>query len=150
MTIGLKKTYPLKVKWLIPCSSSEVSFLPVNINNLADTFLFVSLMSIIVRVMAFNATFNNISVISWRSVLLVEKIGVHGQKPPTLAASHWQTLSHNVVSSTSHLGELTALVVIGTDCIGSCKSTTIWSQPRWPLDSTMSEWDAIISYLSVQ
>jgi hypothetical protein len=32
-----------------------------------------------------------------------------------------------------------ALVVIGTDCIGSCKSTTIWSQPRWPLNSTMSE-----------
>jgi len=27
-----------------------------------------------VRVMVFNATFNNISVISWRSVLLVEKI----------------------------------------------------------------------------
>ena len=150
MTTGLKKTYPLKVKWLIPCSSSEVSFLPVNINNLADTFPFVSLMSIIVRVMAFNATFNNISVISWRSVLLVEKIGVHRQNPPTLAASHWQTLSRNVVSSTSRLGELTALVVIGTDCIGSCKSTTIWSQPRRPLDSTMSEWDAIISYLSVQ
>jgi len=26
--------------------------------------------------MVFNATFNNISVISWRSVLLVEQIGV--------------------------------------------------------------------------
>jgi uncharacterized DUF497 family protein len=26
--------------------------------------------------MVFNATFNNISVISWRSVLLVEEIGV--------------------------------------------------------------------------
>jgi hypothetical protein len=26
-----------------------------------------------IRVMVFNATFNNISVISWRSVLLVEK-----------------------------------------------------------------------------
>ena len=88
MTTGLKKTYPLKVKWLIPCSSSVVSVLPVNINNLADTFPFVSLISIIVRVMALNATFNNISVISWLSVLLVEKIGVHGQKPPTSAASH--------------------------------------------------------------
>ena len=30
-------------------------------------------------VMVFNATFNNISVISWRSVLLVEEIGVHGK-----------------------------------------------------------------------
>jgi len=27
------------------------------------------------RVMMLNATFNNISVISWRSVLLVEEIG---------------------------------------------------------------------------
>jgi hypothetical protein len=29
-----------------------------------------------VRVMVFNATFNNISVISWRSVLLVEETGL--------------------------------------------------------------------------
>ena len=29
-----------------------------------------------VRVMVFNATFNNISVISWQSVLLVEETGV--------------------------------------------------------------------------
>jgi len=29
--------------------------------------------------MVFNATFNNISVISWRSVLLVEKIGIPGE-----------------------------------------------------------------------
>jgi len=29
-----------------------------------------------VRVMVLNATFNNISVISWRSVLLVEETGV--------------------------------------------------------------------------
>ena len=32
-----------------------------------------------VRVMVFNATFNNISVISWRSVLVVEAIGVPGE-----------------------------------------------------------------------
>ena len=29
--------------------------------------------------MVFNATFNNISVISWRSVLLVEETGVSGE-----------------------------------------------------------------------
>ena len=29
--------------------------------------------------MAFNVTFNNISVISWRSVLLVEETGVLGE-----------------------------------------------------------------------
>ena len=37
-----------------------------------------------VRVMVFNATFNNISVISWGSVLLVEENGVLGEnhQPP--------------------------------------------------------------------
>ena len=44
--------------------------------------------------MVFNATFYNISVISWRSVLLVEDTWVprENHRP---AASHWQTLSHN-------------------------------------------------------
>ena len=42
--------------------------------------------------MCTNATFNNISVISWRSVLLVEETGIPRE-------NHWQTLSHNVVSS---------------------------------------------------
>jgi hypothetical protein len=32
-----------------------------------------------IRVMVFNTTFNNISVISWWSVLLVEEIGVPGE-----------------------------------------------------------------------
>jgi uncharacterized DUF497 family protein len=32
-----------------------------------------------VRVMVFNATFNNISVISWRSVLLAEETGIPGE-----------------------------------------------------------------------
>ena len=47
----------------------------------------------------FNATFNNISVISWLSVLLVEETGVPGEKHRP-AVSYRQTLSHNVVSST--------------------------------------------------
>ena len=46
----------------------------------------------------FNTTFNNISVISWQSVLLVEETGLHGENHQPVA-SHWQTLSHNVVSS---------------------------------------------------
>ena len=50
--------------------------------------------------MVFNATFNNISVISWQSVLLVEETGVPGENHQAVT-SHWQTLSHNVVSSTS-------------------------------------------------
>ena len=48
---------------------------------------------------AFNATFNNISVISWRSVLVVEETGVPAENHRPVA-SHWQTLSHNVVLST--------------------------------------------------
>jgi hypothetical protein len=34
-----------------------------------------------------DATFNNISVISWRSVLLVEETGVLGEKPPNIVSS---------------------------------------------------------------
>jgi hypothetical protein len=47
--------------------------------------------------MVFNATFNNISIISWRSVLLTEETG----KPPTYRKS-LINLSQNVVSSTPH------------------------------------------------
>jgi hypothetical protein len=47
--------------------------------------------------MVFNTSFNNISVILWRSVLLVEETWVPGENHRP-AASHWQTLSHNVVS----------------------------------------------------
>jgi hypothetical protein len=42
----------------------------------------------------------------------MEETGIPGENHRP-AISHWQTLSHNVVSM---------LVVIGTDCIGSCKS----------------------------
>ena len=52
-----------------------------------------------VRVIVFNATFNNISVILWRSFLLVEETW-ENHRP---AASHWQTLSYIVVSSTTRL-----------------------------------------------
>jgi hypothetical protein len=55
-----------------------------------------------VRIMVFNATFDNISLISWQSVLLVGKTGVPGENHRPIA-SHWQTLSHNVVSSTPRL-----------------------------------------------
>jgi hypothetical protein len=42
-----------------------------------------------------------ISVISWRSVLLeVTGVSEENHRP---VASHWQTLSHNVVSSTPRL-----------------------------------------------
>ena len=62
------------------------------------------------RFMVSNATFKNISVISWRSVVLVEETRVSGEKHPPVI-SHWQTLSHNVVSSECD----STLVVIGND-----------------------------------
>jgi signal transduction histidine kinase len=53
--------------------------------------------------MVFNATFNNtffcISVISWQSVLLVKETEYPGENH-RLAASHLQSLSHNVLLST--------------------------------------------------
>ena len=50
-------------------------------------------------VMVFNATFHDISVRSWRSVLLVEEPAVHRENDQP-AANHIQTLSQNVLSST--------------------------------------------------
>jgi len=51
-----------------------------NCGNATHRFLHVSINFInTYMVMVFNATFNNISVISWRSVLLVEEIGVPGE-----------------------------------------------------------------------
>ena len=71
--------------------------------------------------MLFNATFNDISVIPRRSVLLVEETGESG-KNHWPVASQWQTLSHNATSPWSRF-KLTAPVVIGTNYISSCKST---------------------------
>ena len=58
------------------------------------------LYSVFTWVIVFNTTFNNISVISWWSVLLVEETGVTGENYRTVA-SHWQTWSHNVVLSST-------------------------------------------------
>jgi hypothetical protein len=55
-----------------------------------------SCLTIRFRFMVFNTTFNNISAISWLSVLLVEEIGVPGENHLP-ATSHWQTSSNNVV-----------------------------------------------------
>ena len=71
--------------------------------------------------MVFNATFNNISVISWRSVLLVDETEVPGENYRHVA-SHIQTLSYNVVHLAWAGFELKTLVVMGTDCVGSFKS----------------------------
>ena len=86
----------------------------------------------LVGLMVFNATFNNIPVTPWRSVLLVEETGGPGENHRPVA-SHWQTLSHNV----KHLAlieiriHISGDVVIGTDCTGNkLNPTTIRSRPR--------------------
>jgi hypothetical protein len=73
--------------------------------------------------MVFNVTFNNISVISWLSVLLVEETRVPGENHRRPASSQTK---HHIILYRVHLAwagfELTALVVIGTDCMGHSKS----------------------------
>ena len=70
----------------------------------------------LVCLMVFNATFNNISVISWRSVLLVEEIIDLSQVTDKL---------YHIMLYTSPWSrfELTTSVVIGTDCTYICKSS---------------------------
>jgi hypothetical protein len=84
--------------------------------------LFVCLFGcLFVCLMVTNATFNNITVISWQSVLLVEETGCLRETQQS-AASHWQTLSHNVVHLALMVIRTRWSVVVGTDCLGSCKS----------------------------
>jgi hypothetical protein len=67
-----------------------------------------------IRVMVFNGTFNNISGILWWSGLLVEE------------TTNLSQVTDHIMLYRIHLSksgfQLTTLVMIGTDCIGSCKS----------------------------
>ena len=60
-----------------------------------------------VRIMVFNATLNNISVISG-----VKETPVPGENHRPVA-SHWQTSSHNVVSSTPLLSGIRTYNISG-------------------------------------
>ena len=81
-----------------------------------------------VCLMVFNATFNNISVISWQSVLLVEDL----EKTTDLSQVTDKLYHIMLFTSPWSRFKLTTSVVIWTDCIGSCKSnhhtimTPIW------------------------
>jgi hypothetical protein len=77
----------------------------------------------IVCLMVFNATFNNISVISWRSVLLVEETGGPRENHRPVASQVSDKLYHIMLYTSPFLRfKPTTSVVICTDCIGCCKS----------------------------
>jgi len=67
--------------------------------------------------MLFNAIFNNILAISWLLVLLVEETRVPGK---TIDLPQVTDKLNNTSPCAGF--ELTTLVVIGSDCLGSCKS----------------------------
>ena len=64
--------------------------------------------------MVIKATFNNISAISWGSVLWVGETGVLGENHRP-AAGNRQTLSHNVASSTLQLNGIRTRSVSGDE-----------------------------------
>jgi hypothetical protein len=79
---------------MISCRDQHCLFPTQTISILL--YVYDESLAINVCLMVFNATFNNISVISWRSVSLVEETGGPGENHRSVA-SHWQTLSHDVV-----------------------------------------------------
>ena len=90
---------PHKLSWfflswflclLVTLSQTSLVLLGL-VNNVFDWFRWFGLWCL--------TPLSTISVISWRSVLLVEETGVPWENHWPVA-SHWQTLSHNVVLST--------------------------------------------------
>ena len=91
----------------------------VSLRNKLAIVLIVSIQCMFVCLIVLNATFNIISVISWRSVLLMEETGGPGEKYRPITDKLYHIMLY---TSPWWRFELTTSVVIGTDCIGSCKS----------------------------
>jgi hypothetical protein len=70
----------------LPCQFQLVFF---SVNSYYDYEIRVLIVDWFYGFMVFSAIFRNISVISWRSVLMVEENGVPGENHRP-AASHWQ------------------------------------------------------------
>ena len=97
----------------------------------------------------FNATFNNISTISWRSVVLVEETGVPEE-------NHRPVVSRQNFLYRVHLAlmefELITLVMIGTDWIGSYKSNyhTITTTTAPIIFINSGSWECILRFLFIR
>ena len=64
----------------------------------AKNTIFGWLVGWLVGYMMINATFNNISVISWRSALLVEEIRVITKLPNSEQSYKWKVKTHNYIN----------------------------------------------------
>ena len=103
--------------------------------------MLISTLVLIVRVrnfvclMVFSGTCNNSSAISWWSVSLVEETGEPRDKlyHIMLYTSPWSRF------------ELTTLVLICTDCIGSCKSNYHANTPQRPFvsEAFLTNWKSL-------
>ena len=99
----IKYQHCVKIKTYLKTGSLWIRIIDSETNPMSSITMFrVRVIGVKVRIIVSNASFNNISVISWRSDLLVEETG-ENHRP---AASHRQTLSHNVVSSTPLLSSI--------------------------------------------
>ena len=103
-----------------------------------------------VRVIVFNATFNNISVISWRSVLLVEETRRKTTDLSQVTEKLFHIMLYRIYLAWAGF-ELTKLGVIGADYIDSCKSNyhTIMTTtfPSSNIENILRMWiDKILFY----